>query len=40
MTISVNAQPTPAAGRPTVFESLRRAESLAVCAALADRGGF
>ena len=35
VTVSVNAQHTPTAGRPAVFEALRRAEALAVCAALA-----
>jgi hypothetical protein len=33
--VSVNAQHTPTSGRPAVFEVLRRAEALAVCAALA-----
>jgi D-alanyl-D-alanine carboxypeptidase len=37
VTVSVNAQLTPTSGRPAVFEALRRAEGLAVCAALADR---
>jgi hypothetical protein len=37
VTVSVNAQHTPTAGRQAVFEALRRAEGLAVCAALADR---
>ena len=36
-TVSVNSQLTPEAGEPGVFEALRRAEGLAVCAALADR---
>ena len=36
VTVSVNAQHTPTAGRPAVFRALRRAEGLAVCAALAD----
>jgi D-alanyl-D-alanine carboxypeptidase len=35
VTVSVNAQLTPTSGRPAVFEALRRAEGLAVCAALA-----
>jgi D-alanyl-D-alanine carboxypeptidase len=34
VTVSVNAQLTPTAGAPGVFEALRRAEALAVCAAL------
>ncbi len=38
--ISVNAQPTSAAGSPAVFEALRRGEALAVCAALANQDGF
>jgi len=37
VTVSVNAQLTPTSGRPAVFKALRRAEGLAVCAALADR---
>jgi D-alanyl-D-alanine carboxypeptidase len=36
VTVSVNAQNTPTQGRPAVFRALRRAEELAVCAALAD----
>jgi hypothetical protein len=36
VTVSVNAQHTPTAGRQAVFEALRRAKGLAVCAALAD----
>jgi hypothetical protein len=36
MTVSINAQHTPTEGDPVVFEALRRAEKLAVCAALAD----
>jgi D-alanyl-D-alanine carboxypeptidase len=36
VTASVNAQHTPTQGRPAVFRTLRRAEELAVCAALAD----
>ncbi len=35
VTVSVNAQHTPTVGRPAVFEALRHAEGLAVCAALA-----
>ena len=35
VTVSVNSQHTPTAGEPGVFEALRRAEELAVCAALA-----
>ncbi len=37
VTVSVNSQLTPKAGAQGVFEALRRAEGLAVCAALADR---
>jgi D-alanyl-D-alanine carboxypeptidase len=37
VTVSVNSQLTPTAGAPGVFEVLRSAEGLAVCAALADR---
>jgi D-alanyl-D-alanine carboxypeptidase len=36
VTVSINAQLTPMEGEPGVFEALRRAESKAVCAALAD----
>ncbi len=36
VTVSINAQHTPTTGSPVVFEALRRAEELAVCAALAD----
>jgi len=36
VTVSINAQHTPPTGSPAVFEALRRAEELAVCAALAD----
>ena len=36
VTVSINAQHTPATGSLVVFEALRRAEELAVCAALAD----
>jgi D-alanyl-D-alanine carboxypeptidase len=35
VTVSINAQNTPTQGRPAVFRALRRAEKLAVCAALA-----
>ena len=35
VTVSVNSQHTPEVGEPAVFEALRRAEELAVCAALA-----
>jgi D-alanyl-D-alanine carboxypeptidase len=35
VTVSVNTQLTPTDGEPGVFEALRRAERLAVCAALA-----
>jgi D-alanyl-D-alanine carboxypeptidase len=35
VTVSINAQHTPTQGRPAVFRALRRAEELAVCAALA-----
>jgi D-alanyl-D-alanine carboxypeptidase len=37
VTVSVNSQLTPTVGAPGVFEVLRSAEGLAVCAALADR---
>jgi D-alanyl-D-alanine carboxypeptidase len=36
VTVSVNTQLTPEAGAPGVFKALRRAEALAVCAALAE----
>jgi D-alanyl-D-alanine carboxypeptidase len=36
VTVSINAQHTPTDGSLVVFEALRRAEELAVCAALAD----
>jgi D-alanyl-D-alanine carboxypeptidase len=36
VTVSINAQHTPTTGSPAVFRALRRAEELAVCAALAD----
>jgi D-alanyl-D-alanine carboxypeptidase len=36
VTVSVNARHTQTAGVPSVFKALRRAEALAVCAALAD----
>jgi hypothetical protein len=35
VTVSINAQHTPTTGSPAVFEALRHAEELAVCAALA-----
>ena len=35
VTVSINAQHTPTIGSPVVFKALRRAEGLAVCAALA-----
>jgi len=37
-TVSINAQITPSVGEPEAFEALRRAEDLAVCAALARDG--
>jgi D-alanyl-D-alanine carboxypeptidase len=37
VTVSVNEQLSPVQGAPNVFDALRRAEGLAVCAALADR---
>jgi D-alanyl-D-alanine carboxypeptidase len=36
VTVSINAQHTPTTGSLVVFEALRHAEELAVCAALAD----
>ena len=36
VTVSINAQHTPTTGSRVVFEALRHAEELAVCAALAD----
>lgn len=36
VTVAINAQHTPGSGDPDVFKALRRAESRAVCAALAD----
>jgi D-alanyl-D-alanine carboxypeptidase len=36
VTVSINAQHTPTTGSPVVFDALRHAEELAVCAALAD----
>jgi len=36
VTVSINAQHTPTTSSAAVFEALRRAEELAVCAALAD----
>ena len=37
VTVSVNSQHTPTEGEPAVFRALRRAETRAVCAALAAR---
>jgi D-alanyl-D-alanine carboxypeptidase len=37
-TVSINAQITPTVGDPEAFEALRRAEGLAVCAALKGKG--
>jgi D-alanyl-D-alanine carboxypeptidase len=37
-TVSINAQITPTVGDPDAFKALRRAERLAVCAALAGEG--
>ena len=37
VTVSINSQITPTEGAPGVFEALRRAERLAVCAALAGK---
>jgi D-alanyl-D-alanine carboxypeptidase len=37
-TVSINAQIAPPVGDPDAFKALRRAERLAVCAALADKG--
>jgi D-alanyl-D-alanine carboxypeptidase len=37
VTVSVNEQLSPVQGAPGVFDALRRAETRAVCAALADR---
>ena len=34
VTVSINAQHTPTTGVPSIFKALRRAEALAVCAAL------
>jgi D-alanyl-D-alanine carboxypeptidase len=36
-TVSINSQLTPTAGDPDAFKALRRAEGLAVCAALAGK---
>jgi hypothetical protein len=36
VTVSINAQHPPTTGSAVVFEALRRAEELPVCAALAD----
>jgi hypothetical protein len=38
VTVSINSQLTPTEGDPEAFKALRRAEGLAVCAALADKG--
>jgi D-alanyl-D-alanine carboxypeptidase len=38
VTVSINSQLTPTVGDPDAFEALRRAEGLAVCAALAGKG--
>ncbi len=38
VTVSINAQITQKVGDPEAFEALRRAEGLAVCAALAGKG--
>ncbi len=38
VTVSINAQITPTVGDPDAFKALRRAESLAVCAALTGKG--
>src|SRR5215203_1631187 len=37
-TVSINSQLTPTFGDPQAFKALRRAEGLAVCAALAGKG--
>ena len=37
VTVSINSQITPTEGEPGVFEALRRAENVAVCAALAGK---
>ena len=37
-TVSINSQLTQNQGEPEAFEALRRAENLAVCAALAGKG--
>ena len=37
-TVSINSQLTPTVGDPDAFKALRRAEGLAVCAALAGKG--
>jgi D-alanyl-D-alanine carboxypeptidase len=36
-TVSINAQITPTVGDPDAFKALRRAEGLAVCAALTGK---
>jgi D-alanyl-D-alanine carboxypeptidase len=38
VTVSINSQLTPTVGDPDAFKALRRAEGLAVCAALAGKG--
>jgi D-alanyl-D-alanine carboxypeptidase len=38
VTVSINAQITRSVGDPDAFRALRRAEGLAVCAALARKG--
>jgi D-alanyl-D-alanine carboxypeptidase len=38
VTVSINAQIAPPVGDPDAFKALRRAEGLAVCAALAGQG--
>jgi D-alanyl-D-alanine carboxypeptidase len=38
VTVSINSQLTPTFGDPDAFKALRRAEGLAVCAALAGKG--
>jgi D-alanyl-D-alanine carboxypeptidase len=35
VTVSINTQLTPTVGDPDAFKALRRAEGLAICAALA-----
>jgi D-alanyl-D-alanine carboxypeptidase len=38
VTVSINSQLAPPVGDPDAFKALRRAEGLAVCAALAGKG--